>query len=319
MEKFLRDLEAELRKNKLSESEIKDILNDHREMIETAKNEGLSDDDLEKKFGNPKEVAEELSQFTEKEREGKEKTGMETKVFTGIKEGYDVKIELLSEDFTVVFENQDTITVECNGKGNFDEYHIGYENDTFYLRSPKRYGFFNFKGREDKNSFVVTLPKGIKIGEMKAKEINGDCVISDVVAKGFVLETNNGDNKLNNFDVEDFKIHTINGDVEMTGLKAKELKVSQVSGDLSLKSAVIDGDFNLNTVSGDLEIEDVQCKEFFAKTVSGDIDANEFYPESLSLTSVSGDINVTNTDIGRPIEIKHRKSVSGDIEIRVKK
>ena len=66
MKKFLKDLETELRKNKLSGAEIKEILADHEEMIQSAKNEGLTDEELEAKFGNPKKVAEELSQFTEK-------------------------------------------------------------------------------------------------------------------------------------------------------------------------------------------------------------------------------------------------------------
>jgi uncharacterized membrane protein len=76
MKKFLKDLETELRKNNLSENEIKEIMADHEEMIQSAKSEGLTDEELEAKFGSPKNVAEELSQFTEKaEDENDMKTG----------------------------------------------------------------------------------------------------------------------------------------------------------------------------------------------------------------------------------------------------
>ena len=57
MKIFLQNLEDELKKNNLNEEEINDIIADHSEMIESAISEGLSDEDLEQKFGNPKDLA----------------------------------------------------------------------------------------------------------------------------------------------------------------------------------------------------------------------------------------------------------------------
>lgn len=321
MKKYLKDLEAELRKNNLSEAEIKDILADHEEMIQSAVEEGLTDEDLEKKFGSPKDVAEELSQFTEKEEKTKgreSKRTMNTKEFTEISEGYNVSIELINEDVRFETTDEEKISVTYNGHRDFEDYKVAFENNTFYLTSPKRSGIFNFRGDRGDHGFVVQLPK-IKVGDFKIKEISGDIDLANVQAKSFILETTNGDSELQNFKVEEFKTHTVNGDVDIEGLVANAATISQVSGDFSMKNVKVDGDISVNTVSGDVEIENVSCKEFALRSVSGDVEAQEFYPESIILNSVSGDVDIVNSDASRPITVKHKKSISGDIEIRVKK
>jgi len=46
-------LEKELKKLKISSSEIAEILRDHTEIIESALSEGVSEEELSLKFGNP--------------------------------------------------------------------------------------------------------------------------------------------------------------------------------------------------------------------------------------------------------------------------
>ena len=60
MNKFLKDLEKELKKMKMSSKNIEEILNDHKEMMAEAVNEGLTDAELYEKFGNPEILARDL-------------------------------------------------------------------------------------------------------------------------------------------------------------------------------------------------------------------------------------------------------------------
>jgi len=316
MKKFLQDLEVELRKNNLSEEEIADIITDHREMIDTAIREGLSDDELEKKFGNPKEVAEELSQFSDKKDKGRESKKMKTKEFTGIAENYNVTIGLVSEDIVFKHSDEDKILVEYVGKKDLDEYEVEYKDNEFVLKTPKGMRYEDSWFGNNHRLFTITLPSNRKINKFSLKQINGDTVISDIVAETFEMSTKNGDTKFANFKLDTFKINTVNGDTSIENCECAMLSISQISGDLELRNSKIKHDLDINSVSGDLEFENVDCITLRLKTVSGDLDGKEFYPEVVYLTSVSGDITIKNTDSTKPIQVKEKRTVSGDVDIR---
>jgi len=108
MKKFLKNLEEELKKKNINDEEIEEILADHQEMIESAINEGLTDEELEAKFGNPEQVAEELSQFTDKEGEKVEKEN-DNKIFNGVSDNYEIEIGLLSEDIDIKIHDKEEI------------------------------------------------------------------------------------------------------------------------------------------------------------------------------------------------------------------
>ncbi len=320
MKKYLQDLETELRKNNLREEEIQDILDDHREMIETAIAEGLTDEDLESKFGNPKDVAEELSQFSEKKNEGREKkTKMKTKEFTGIEKGYQVTINVVNDDIEVVHANDDKITIEYTGKRDLEDYKIEYQNNEFLLEEPKG-GLFkrSMFSHDNGGKFVITLPEGLEVGTFKLKEINGDIDLSNITCESFHYGTTNGDSKLVGIHTKDVNISSINGDMQLEDFHATTVQLSQISGDMKIFKSTIEEEFNAHTVSGDISLQEVSSGDFRLKTVSGDIKGDEFYPKSVSLNSVSGDIKIKNSDADRPIVINHKKSISGDIEIKVK-
>ena len=320
MKKYLKDLEEELRKNNLSEKEIKEILADHEEMIETAKNEGLSEEELNEKFGNPKDVAEELSDFSEQADESEEEekeANSKTFEFTGVKEGYKVNISLINEDVKVITNEGDKITLEVIGISNVKKYDIGFENNEFFLKAPTGLRFNYFSGRKEQK-FIVNLPKAITVGEFRVKLVNGDAKIKNIVSEMMELGTNNGDFKLKNLETKQLKLSNINGDVSIESVKCDNLKVSTISGDLEIKDLKVKEDFFANTVSGDVKINDSECRELSLKTVSGDVKGDEFYPQKLSLSSVSGDVKIVNSDEDRKVIVLKKRSVSGDIRLILK-
>ena len=125
MKKFLKDLEEELKKNNLNEKEIEEIISDHEEMIESAIKEGLTEKQLEEKFGNPVEVAKELSQFTEKAKDKNEK--QKYLEFDNVKDNYDIEIGLINEDVQFELFEEDKIILEYHGKRGLSDYEISFD------------------------------------------------------------------------------------------------------------------------------------------------------------------------------------------------
>ena len=315
MKKFLKNLEEELRKNNLSDTEIEDILADHEEMIETAINEGLNADDLEKKFGNPRDLAQELSQFSEKKGKGRERKEMKTKEFNEVLEGYSIDISLINEDLEFKFEEENKIVVNYKGTRDFEDYEIRFEGNVFTLEYQKKEKRSFFTTRNS-GEFLIILPKKLKVDSFKLKGINGDIELPELNANSFTLETTNGDCQLENITVDKFRLNTINGDLNIENIKVEYCVASQISGDLSMKNVVVEDEFSTHTVSGDISIENATCGDFTLKTVSGDVEGKEFYPKTITLKSVSGDIDIKNSDSSRTIKILDKKSVSGRIRIK---
>lgn len=320
MKKFLKDLEAELRKNNLSEEEIQEIIADHEEMIETAIEEGLTDEELENKFGNPEEVAEELSQFSEKKNKRRKKAkSIKTKDLLGVKDAYNIDVKLVSEDLIFTYTEEEKIIVNYSGTKNLDQYRIELVDNTFILEAPSKTGNLNYFGNNNTGDFEVLLPRNINIGHIKIKEVNGDMSFPEIISESITVSTNNGDAEFSKIVTGKMQFNSVNGDVIVNEAEMKTLKLSQVSGDFKMTESKIEGEFSVNTVSGDIDLNTVTCMDFLLKTVSGDVEGKEFYPETVSLTSVSGDVEIINSDARRPIKVHNKKSLSGDIEIKLKK
>ena len=314
MKKFLKNLEEELKKKNINDEEIKEILADHQEMIESAINEGLTDEELEAKFGNPEQVADELSQFTDKEGE-KVEIGNADIIFDGVTNDYEVEIGLLSEDIDIKIHDQEEIIIKPIGINDIDKYTIEFNNNKLLLKAPKRNGIVVFRTRNRK--FKLYLPVKYQISHFKTKSINGDVDVENIKVTEFEIGTNNGDLELKGLELSQFKASVINGDIDIHNVTCDEFHASMISGDAEVKNLDCKNDIFINTVSGDIDIIDSSCKEAVLKTVSGDLEGQEFYPETLSLSSVSGDISIKNKDKNKPIEIKRKKTVSGDVEILI--
>lgn len=317
MKKYLKDLETELRKNNLSEKEIEDILADHEEMIESAQKEGLTDEALVEKFGDPDKLAKELSDFTEKEEVKTTFEGEHHYEFNNIPEGYDAEITLINEDIEIKVVDKENLSVDVEGKFNPDLYDISFKNNLFKLKRQNKKER-NYFGVRRSIKFIVCVPKTKRLGNFNIKLVNGDAKVLCLITAAAGIQTNNGDLIIEDFTTQELKLNTVNGDVKIEKLRCENFHASAVSGDFKINDMKVEEDFLVNLVSGDVEIKNSECDEAVIKTVSGDLKGNEFYPNVLSLRAVSGDVKIVNTDLLKPIEVKSKKSVSGDIEIITK-
>ncbi len=327
MNKFLKDLEKELNKLKINKSDIKEILEDHKEMIDAAKNDGLDEKQIEEKFGNPeklaKDIFEDTSDINEKAsinfddvdscvNESTDKYNL-VKVFPVVTDKFSVNIGLAFTDLSFTAYEGDSIQVFEKDVKDIKHYTISFENELFTLKRNKSQVLFNFTRRSAR--FLVLVPNTVEMNKFEYKTVSGDANINAIATTDFYIKSTSGDIQITNLESVKIKISTVSGDMKMARVKGEALEISLISGDLKLEKTVIDGEINFHSVSGDVFLSEVECKEAHVKTVSGDIKGKEFYPSEISLKSVSGDINIANMDKNKKITVLSKKSVSGDIEI----
>jgi len=316
MKKFLEELEKELQNKGLSEGDISEILKDHQEMINEAVAEGLSEEEIETKFGNPSRIADDLSDLAKLETKNTVDVSDYTlyQSFTVNYDEINVDIHFVNEDFHLEKSSSKEVEVYYRGSGKLEDYEFGFEGQTFYAKSKKikKPSFFNFNHNEFE--FLIKIPV-VNVLLTSLRSVNSDITVDDLACDNFVMKSTNGDLVFTNIITKSFKFDNVNGDLTITNLNANDLRLANVNGDVNLEKLNISGDVVFNTVSGDLSINGMQCRECHFQTVSGDMDADEFYPDAVSLKSVSGDISIHNKDKTREIRIISQKSLSGDIKI----
>lgn len=317
MKKFIDDLRQELKKRHLTTNEIDDIIADHEEMIRVATEEGMSEADIVKKFGDPKKLADELAEdatLEENESEQEKSDGFILyKTFSSEDDFVKLQFNLVSDDMTVKSSSDQKIRVYYQKIKNIDKYDIDFKHQELVIKAPKYVGFVFNLSRGD-GEFLVEIPRHLVISRYAQSSVNADIELHDQNVKVFDLNSTNGDITVLKSKLGETKWNTINGDVNINESTIDEVLATHVSGDLHIKDTVILHDIKINTVSGDIKVENSVCNHFDFNTVSGDLNGKEFYPKSVELRSVSGDIRIKNHE-NKPIEVIRKKSLSGSIVI----
>ena len=319
MKKFLEDLKKELEKRNLSSKDIDEILRDHEEMIESALAQGLSEEELNSRFGDPKALADELSEDSDRVEAEQTKYDNFKLYKTYLVKSTDLNVEsnLVSENITYQASDDDSIKIYYKGNGKIEEYDISYQNQSLRIAAPKKIGFLFMRNISDDMSFIVEIPKTARIKEFMLKGVSSDAKVLNLDASNFTLSTTSGDVILENVKLGQTKWNTVSGDIKISQSTAEMLTSSQVSGDLTINHLEVTGDVKFSTVSGDVKIDNSSCKLCEVSSVSGDIKGNDFYPEKLSFKSVSGDVIIHN-QLDKKIDNIKTSSLSGKVSIKNK-
>ncbi len=316
MKTFIEDLRQELMKRNVEISDIEDIIADHQEMIQTALEEGLSEEEMKKRFGDPSKLADDLSDFSKHQTEPrnipKEYQVWQTFPFT--EKPISINIALVSENVVIQTHEKDNNIIHYAGKGSIEKYEVTFENSELSLKAPKDIGLFFMRRVNNEISFIIEVPFKQKIERIFSNTVSGDIGCFGLITSHFTLNTTSGDVEIKNGLFGQTKWNTVSGDLHVSDTKMVTLISSQVSGDVFFRNIKIQDSLRLNTVSGDAKIENSSCHECLLHSVSGDIRATEFYPEVITLKSVSGDISIKNKEPNK-IVIQSKSSVSGDITI----
>lgn len=317
--KYIDDLKKELTKMKISEAEIEEIIQDYQELISFAIAEGVEEEDLVKKFGEPEHVAKELSENTQKKTSApQDDDGFSLYVvFEMDDQPQKVNINLVSEDVKIETHDKSEIQILYQGKFNEKDYEASYQSGQMSFKSIKRSGLFGLLNHKEVPALKILLPKQVDFDSLSFTNVNGDIQVDDLKVDKMVIKSTNGDAKIQKIHAKELNWNTVNGDGDYLDIESQTFHSTLVSGDLKLTNAQVYEKLSINTVSGDAEFTQVECQEFDFHSVSGDVDANNFYPKEIYFSSVSGDAKITNEKKSN-IEIKRSKSVSGEIQIKTK-
>ncbi|QLY40896.1 DUF4097 domain-containing protein [Hujiaoplasma nucleasis] len=310
MKKYLEDLRKELKNNGLNDFDIQDIIDDLCQMIQEAKNEGLNDEDIPNKFGKPEDLARDLAKDSKGDEENTTKYSDILLTSTSARK---IEIRLINED--IIIKQSKNNEFEIYGENIIKSNYI-IKEDHNCISIERKMGFLSkIKSfSQSGESFTIKVPK-VQLDLVNINSKSSDANIEDLDLVDLNLNTISGDYKIRNVHGDSFKVKNISGDIILDEISFDSMSVSNVSGDFSIKKAHIKNQLNINTVSGDYKVNDSDTKDLTYHSVSGDFIGQEFYPESVSLKSVSGDIKIINKDHDRKITIKSKKSLSGDISI----
>lgn len=313
---YIDELKQELKKHHVQQETIDDIVADHEDMIREAMAEGLNEDELNKKFGDPAKLASELAQTTPKEDSTKKATGEPWKKLMHNGSELKTDIKLVNEDILVRLDDEADIRVYLlDGTPRLEDYTCKIEADTLFFHAPKHLRTSIFAFHQKDPLFEIRIPKQMVLSLFKMQTVNGDATLEGVNATLIEAGTTNGDLSIEGGVFGKTKVNTVNGDVCIANATLDAFIGSAVSGDVSVKNSNIKGDLILNSVSGDAEVQDCDADYAELSTVSGDLNGVEFYPKRLALKSVSGDIEIKNRRTDN-VEIVRKSTVSGSISIR---
>jgi len=324
MKKFLKDLENELKNLKINSNEIKEILADHEEMMEEALKEGLSEEELVTKFGNPSKLAKDLYEDSKNVHTNLNQY-VEEGEFAGI-EGYElyksfeveelkeITVKLVSEDISVYPYDGNQIEVLIKEVSEPEKFEITFESGSFKIIRKSSKLFISFS-KKSSGQIIVRYPKLAKLEDYHVETVSGDCVIKGIDTTTLKVKSTSGDFNVQGVNAEKGELSTVSGDFVMVDMEFETVSMSSVSGDCNVKDLKVVNEISVNTVSGDFQFRNTYAKNASLSSVSGDINGQEFYVDTVDLKSVSGDINITNHDKTKPIAVGRKRTISGDLNI----
>lgn len=314
---YIDELKKELEKRNVKKQVIDEIIGDHEDMIREAMSEGLSETDLQTKFGAPSRLAAELAEASSQEEPSSAPVGEAWKTFDMTSAELSLEIKLVNENVTVRPCEGNDISVHCDAPASrLKDYECTFQNGLLTLHAPRTRGFSLFGSGSNDHSFELLIPRSALVVLAKITTVNGDAVCVGLDVSSFESNTTNGDIHVSSGVIGRLRFNTVNGDVRLNQTEIGSVQGSSVAADVSIQSVKIKGDLILNSVSGDADIRDSVADYAELSTVSGDMNGIEFYPVRIALKSVSGDIRIENKRRDA-VEVVRRSTVSGSIEIGV--
>ncbi len=206
-----------------------------------------------------------------------------------------VKINTISTDVVLVVEpnaREALVSIGENDKKSLKVMKNGKELNIVVSHLSR--GFLNFFNSQN-TPLVVTLPQAL-FDQLEIKTTSGDILL------------------MQDFEAKRIQISSVSGDVDMLNLTGNEdLSIKTISGDISGYSAKSNERLTLASTSGDFEVDSLEGKSLSLHTISGDIEGRVYIlPQgSLEGSSTSGklELDLSKTE---DLDIRANK-VSGSI------
>ncbi len=316
MKTFIVDLKRALKKRQLSDSTIEEIVRDYDEMIHTGLEEGMSEEEILKKFGSVEHVAEELARVETSDPKANADEETFIKRFDLTEDTYCIEVKLPTENVTYQQGEDNAIVITANRALDEKDYTFRYANHRLTIIGPraKGFGLFNLLTRHLHTAITITLPSKATCERLHHKATNGHLTFKAVTIGDVRINNVNGDVAATQSTLNDIVYATVNGDLMIEDTTVNSLTTNAVNGDVMLTKTTIKGAMHHETVSGDAMLKQVTCASFDMSAVSGDLTAEEFYPESYKAHTVSGDVLVKNRK-DHAITKENTRTLSGEFRV----
>jgi len=311
----------ELRKNLkgLEEKDIRDIVYDYEEHINSGIARGKSEEEVIGKLGNPEDIAQTyLIEFLKTQSVPGENGSRIRKTENGINidrdvpmDGIDrINISISSCNLQVKPGNRETLHANLSGNRRNNDYYldiaVNISGSTLNLgiEYEKRY-FFSF----DNLQLTISVPDSFK-GDIISNSASGNMEFSDLVldkaefhsssgnirlseinSSGLTASTSSGDLECNRLKSEFLLIHSNSGKVRLNNLEGNDIKISSTSGSLSGKEIHYESGI-FQSASGGIQLEEISGNSKF-KNSSGNIFAGySKFDYNIEMRSSSGSLTL---------------------------
>lgn len=148
-----------------------------------------------------------------------------------------------------------------------------------------------------RQKLTIYLPEG-EYARMQVKSVSGDVRIEGVGA-------------------EEIGLRTVSGGIDLEGVALGALDAETTSGAVRMRDSVATGDVRVQTVSGGIRLDGCDASNFDLKTVSGSIQGELLRGKAFSVRSVSGAVDVPESEVDQGRFAA--STTSGAVRIRVRK
>ncbi|MGT2930387.1 DUF4097 family beta strand repeat-containing protein [Streptococcus dentasini] len=143
--------------------------------------------------------------------------------------------------------------------------------------------------RNDRDTVVISLPKGTNIRELKSSLNVNDLKLDELTIDKADVKMATGDLSLDRTTINKGHIDLISGDMVTSNAHLSDLAVSIDTGDLSLdKTNIKKG--SLKLITGDMNISNTSLSDLSLSIDTGDIELDSVILNSLSIDTSTGDV-----------------------------
>ncbi|MBR6825007.1 MAG: DUF4097 family beta strand repeat protein [Oscillospiraceae bacterium] len=226
-----------------------------------------------------------------------------------------IEVDCADCSVTLVPSTDSTVTVECREREKYP--HMVYvKNGCLIVEEPSRTELLNISALMGSHAEVkIYLPTAMAENcDLSLESASGNITLKDNTYREVDLSIASGNIILENIDTaHEIELEVASGAVRLTHVNCKDLDVDSASGKVDLQQVKATGDISAETASGNINLLSCDASEYHLESASGDIEGTVLSPMTFKADSLSGRVNVPNTQGGTCRII----TASGNIHITV--
>lgn len=163
----------------------------------------------------------------------------------------------------------------------------------------------------------IDMPDNLNFGNSTLISTSGDIECNADISGELTAKTTSGDLEISGDIQGDAAVTSTSGDVKLEDMTSAALTAGSTSGNVELERVNTTGECILKTTSGDIIFDNCDAETLNLKSTSGDINGKILTVKNFSADTVSGDIDIPNSDTSAGECVA--KTTSGDIKISIAK